>query len=906
MDEEEQNLPVEPAKKRGRKPKNPEIADAEKPAKKRGRPRKIRDGETAESATQAELPEFHGGEQNAADAQNQQSKSLDETLDSEVRKRKSGAGRGAKIPRADGPTWRDTPAPTQSEEPERAENGGNDESEIFVHSDRSDDFAYTASGADSTESENSADGGDDEIPTSFSTTDEDLDPDAYRNDSDAERRIAEAREYENAADDDEPRDAQNRRNPRDKNFNRFNNRQNQQQQRRDNRNNDRNQNNRRANDNRNDRQNRQQNNNRQQGAERGQNQQQRRDNRNDNRQQQKQQKQKKPRWSQNGESDFINPADLPEWFALRNEAALKNWLAQVFFGMPPFPESFETAIPVNQSETPDAEHQAREQAESATETEAAVDANAAQTEAQSETQPENGDANSSQAASPESDATPATEEPAKKSVADMNYWELMVNANDSAVKKYGLEKAVGDAEKPQTAAENGADSAAQSGEEAAEFSEGTTLEIDGCGAIESLGDFGEILKLGIREIREKFAELGVPCRAGIGKAELLADYFKYAFALKKLVRVRGTLDVFEDGFGGAITFASENYRLGRNSVYVPQMFVDKYGLKRGHTVGALAMPPREFGRENCPIAVAITSVMDGDPEKAKNIVPFTDLTPYYPTRRIILESTGEPENLSMRAVDLLTPIGFGQRALIVAPPRTGKTVLMQGMAKSIRRNAPDAHLIILLVDERPEEVTDFKRNVDAEVVASTFDEEASSHVHAAEMVVSRARRMVERGLDVVILLDSITRLARAYNALMPNGGRTMSGGVEANALQKPKKFFGSARNIEGGGSLTIIGTALVETGSKMDEVIFEEFKGTGNLELHLDRALSDKRIFPAINIEKSGTRKEELLYHPDEMSKIYALRRAMKGVPATDAMEMLVQRLKKVRTNVEFLLGLNR
>ena len=775
-----------------------------------------------------------------------------------------------------------------------------------MHSDRSDDFAYTASGADSTESENSADGGDDEIPTSFSTTDEDLDPDAYRNDSDAERRIAEAREYENAADDDEPRDAQNRRNPRDKNFNRFNNRQNQQQQRRDNRNNDRNQNNRRANDNRNDRQNRQQNNNRQQGAERGQNQQQRRDNRNDNRQQQKQQKQKKPRWSQNGESDFINPADIPEWFALRNEAALKNWLAQVFFGMPPFPESFETAIPVNPSETPDAEHQAREQAESATETEAAVDANAAQTEAQSETQPENGDANSSQAASPESDATPATEEPAKKSVADMNYWELMVNANDSAVKKYGLEKAVGDAEKPQTAAENGADSAAQNGEEAAEFSEGTTLEIDGCGAIESLGDFGEILKLGIREIREKFAELGVPCRAGIGKAELLADYFKYAFALKKLVRVRGTLDVFEDGFGGAITFASENYRLGRNSVYVPQMFVDKYGLKRGHTVGALAMPPREFGRENCPIAVAITSVMDGDPEKAKNIVPFTDLTPYYPTRRIILESTGEPENLSMRAVDLLTPIGFGQRALIVAPPRTGKTVLMQGMAKSIRRNAPDAHLIILLVDERPEEVTDFKRNVDAEVVASTFDEEASSHVHAAEMVVSRARRMVERGLDVVILLDSITRLARAYNALMPNGGRTMSGGVEANALQKPKKFFGSARNIEGGGSLTIIGTALVETGSKMDEVIFEEFKGTGNLELHLDRALSDKRIFPAINIEKSGTRKEELLYHPDEMSKIYALRRAMKGVPATDAMEMLVQRLKKVRTNVEFLLGLNR
>ena len=904
MDEEEQNLPVEPAKKRGRPRKIrdaetsenshqtelPESYNAEKPAKKRGRPRKIRDAETEGNQRQTELPEFRDGAQNAAEEQNSQPKSLDETLDSEVRKRKSGAGRGEKIPRNDGPTWRDAPAPAQSEEPERAEDGGNDESEIFVHSDKSDDFAYTASGADSAESENASDDGVDEIPTSFSTTDEDLDPDAYRNDSDDERRIAEAREYENAADDDEPRDAQNRRNQRG-NFNRFNNRQNQQQNRRDNRNNDRNQNNRRGNDNRNDRQNRPQNNNRPQGAERGQNQQQRRD----NRQQQKPQKQKKPRWSQNGESDFINPADLPEWLALRNEATLKNWLAQVFFGLPPFPESFETATPVSASETP-----ATGRAETAEETAASNEA--AQPEAQPEAQAENGSATET----PEAVETPEAEEPAKKSVADMNYWELMVNANDSAVKKYGLEKASPAAEMQESATDTNANATAQAESESAEFTESTTLEIDGCGAIESLGDFGEILKLGIREIREKFGELGVPYRAGVGKAELLADYFKHAFALKKLVRVRGTLDVFEDGFGGAITFESENYRLGRNSVYVPQMFVDKYGLKRGHTVGALAMPPREFGRENCPIAVAISSVMDGDPDKAKNTVPFTDLTPYYPTRRIILESTGEPENLSMRAVDLLTPIGFGQRALIVAPPRTGKTVLMQGMAKSIRRNAPDAHLIILLVDERPEEVTDFKRNVDAEVVASTFDEEASSHVHAAEMVVSRARRMVERGLDVVILLDSITRLARAYNALMPNGGRTMSGGVEANALQKPKKFFGSARNIEGGGSLTIIGTALVETGSKMDEVIFEEFKGTGNLELHLDRALSDKRIFPAINIEKSGTRKEELLYHPDEMSKIYALRRAMKGVPATDAMEMLVQRLKKVRTNVEFLLGLNR
>ena len=270
------------------------------------------------------------------------------------------------------------------------------------------------------------------------------------------------------------------------------------------------------------------------------------------------------------------------------------------------------------------------------------------------------------------------------------------------------------------------------------------------------------------------------------------------------------------------------------------------------------------------------------------------------------DTESKSDNLSMRVVDCLTPIGFGQRGLIVAPPRTGKTVLMQGMANSIQRNYPDAHLIILLIDERPEEVTDFRRQVSGEVISSTFDETAESHVHAAEMVIEKARRMVEVGKDVVILLDSITRLARAYNTTMPSSGKILSGGVEANALQKPKRFFGSARNIEGGGSLTIIATALVETGSKMDEVIFEEFKGTGNMELHLDRGLSDKRIFPALSMDKSGTRKEELLYHPDEMLKIYSLRRAMKGLPSTDAMEMLIQRIKKTKTNAEFLISVSR
>jgi transcription termination factor Rho len=298
--------------------------------------------------------------------------------------------------------------------------------------------------------------------------------------------------------------------------------------------------------------------------------------------------------------------------------------------------------------------------------------------------------------------------------------------------------------------------------------------------------------------------------------------------------------------------------------------------------------------------------MGTTPELARETVPFEELIPYYPTKRILVEATEIHKDISMRAVDLLTPIGFGQRGLIVAPPRTGKTVLLQNIANSISHNFPHAILILLLIDERPEEVTDFRRHTKGEVVASTFDESPESHAHAAEMVIERARRLVETGKDVVILLDSITRLARAYNALAGNGGKTMSGGLESNALQRPKRFFGSARNVEGGGSLTILGTALVDTNSKMDEVIFEEFKGTGNMELHLDRGLSDKRIFPAINIDRSGTRKEELIYHPDEMLRVYGLRRAMQGIPPVEAMDMFIQRLKKTRTNTEFLLSLNR
>lgn len=421
-------------------------------------------------------------------------------------------------------------------------------------------------------------------------------------------------------------------------------------------------------------------------------------------------------------------------------------------------------------------------------------------------------------------------------------------------------------------------------------------------------NYADYWGLGQRELQEKLAGEGVEFDRYSGSSGMFAAFLKRVRDAGGAIRVSGVLDVFEGGQGGAVCFSSDSYRLKKYCVYVPQKLIESNGLLRGCEVSGLAVPPRADGGEACPVLLKVETVMGMSSEEARALTPFNELVPYYPTRRIILEADADAswDNLSMRVVDLLTPLGLGQRALIVAPPRTGKTVLMQGMAKSIRRNVPDAHLIVLMVDERPEEVTDFRRTVDAEIIASTFDEDAFSHVHAAEMVISKARRMVEAGRDVVILLDSITRLARAYNTLMPNSGKIMSGGVEANALQKPKRFFGSARNIEGGGSLTIIGTALVETGSKMDEVIFEEFKGTGNLELHLDRSLVDKRIFPAINIEKSGTRKEELLYHPDEMLKIYSLRRAMKGVPSAESMELLLQRLKKVKTNVEFLMGINR
>ncbi len=396
-------------------------------------------------------------------------------------------------------------------------------------------------------------------------------------------------------------------------------------------------------------------------------------------------------------------------------------------------------------------------------------------------------------------------------------------------------------------------------------------------------------------------ETGVQFEGVPNRRQLLTELFKFVAQTKRPLRDLGFIDQNDRGY--FIVHDHVNYRLFLEDPYLPESLVTRYGLKRGHRLEVTLQTPGEG--ERCPSVVRIDSVMGGKPDDISKVTPFEELVPYYPLKRILLEEPEvHPKDVSMRAVDILTPIGFGQRGLIVAPPRTGKTILLQNIANSISANSPEVKLILLLIDERPEEVTDFRRHTKGEVVSSTFDETPENHVHCAEMVIEIARRRIEQGEHVVILLDSITRLARAYNALAGNQGKTMSGGLESNALQKPKRFFGSARNIEDGGSLTIIASALIDTGSRMDEIIFEEFKGTGNSELHLDRGLVERRIFPAINIDRSGTRKEELIYHPEELQRIYALRRAMQGLGPIESMEMLITRLRKTKSNAEFLLSL--
>ena len=364
----------------------------------------------------------------------------------------------------------------------------------------------------------------------------------------------------------------------------------------------------------------------------------------------------------------------------------------------------------------------------------------------------------------------------------------------------------------------------------------------------------------------------------------------------------GTLEVVQDGFG-FLRSPEANYLPGPDDIYVSPSQLRRFGLRTGDTIEGGIRAPREGERYFA--LTKVDQINFENPENVRHKVLFDNLTPLYPDQRLTMELPDPTvKDRTGRVIDIVAPLGKGQRCLITAPPRVGKTVMLQNIAKSIETNHPECYLIVLLIDERPEEVTDMQRTVRGEVISSTFDEPATRHVQVAEMVIEKAKRLVEHKHDVVILLDSVTRLGRAYNTVVPSSGKVLTGGVDANALQRPKRFFGAARNIEEGGSLTIIATALIDTGSRMDEVIFEEFKGTGNMELGLDRHLVDKRIFPAINIEKSGTRKEELLLHPDELSKVWVLRKALNAVPPVEAMELVVNRLKKTGSNAEFLLTL--
>jgi len=413
-------------------------------------------------------------------------------------------------------------------------------------------------------------------------------------------------------------------------------------------------------------------------------------------------------------------------------------------------------------------------------------------------------------------------------------------------------------------------------------------------------DIVKLQKMTVSELNELAKELGLQGIGSLRKHELIFEILKSQAEKNGLMFGEGVLEILPDGFG-FLRSPNYNYLPCPEDIYVSPSQIRKFNLQTGDTVSGQIRPPKD--KERYFALLKVEAINFCDPDKKKDIFLFENLTPLYPDKRFLLEVSGE--ETSTRVMDLLTPIGRGQRGLIVAPPRTGKTVLLQKIANSISTNTPESKLIVLLIDERPEEVTDMERSVKGEVISSTFDEPPERHIQVAEMVLEKAKRLVEYGHDVVILLDSITRLARAYNTVQPHSGKILSGGVDSNALHKPKRFFGAARNIEDGGSLTIIATALVDTGSRMDEVIFEEFKGTGNMELHLDRRLVDKRIFPAIDIEKSGTRKEELLLHPDELKRIWLLRKALSNMNPVESMELIVEKLKKTSSNAEFLMSMN-
>ena len=412
----------------------------------------------------------------------------------------------------------------------------------------------------------------------------------------------------------------------------------------------------------------------------------------------------------------------------------------------------------------------------------------------------------------------------------------------------------------------------------------------------------ELKSLHVSALLEMALGLEIDNAARMRKQELMFAILKKRAKAGEQVYGDGALEILPDGFG-FLRSPDASYMASTDDIYISPSQIRRFNLHTGDSIEGEVRTPKDGERYFA--LVKVDKVNGAPPEQSKHRLLFENLTPLHPDEPLKLErEISSQENITGRIIDMIAPIGKGQRGLLVASPKSGKTVMLQHMAHAITTNHPDVTLFVLLIDERPEEVTEMQRSVRGEVIASTFDEPATRHVQVAEMVIEKAKRLVEYGKDVVILLDSITRLARAYNTLQPHSGKILSGGVDANALHKPKRFFGAARNIDGNGSLTIIATALIDTGSRMDEVIFEEFKGTGNMELHLDRHLVDRRVYPAINIERSGTRKEELLLHPEELQRVWTLRKAMNGVPPVEAMELIIGKLKKMKTNAEFLMTL--
>lgn len=416
--------------------------------------------------------------------------------------------------------------------------------------------------------------------------------------------------------------------------------------------------------------------------------------------------------------------------------------------------------------------------------------------------------------------------------------------------------------------------------------------------IESITKIADLQRMNMDQLTLFARNIGLKNLGALTKSQMVFEIVKFLSEKPQEVLVgEGVLEILPDGFG-FLRSPNYNYLPSAEDIYVSPAQIRRFDLKKGDTVYGTIRSPKE--KEKYFALLKVEKINNKPPEKARDRILFENLTPLYPDARLVMECG--KEKLSPRVLDLTAPFGKGQRGLIVAPPRTGKTMILQTIANSIAINHPEVFLMVLLIDERPEEVTDMIRSVKGEVISSTFDEPPERHVQIAEMVIEKARRLVEYGHDVLILLDSLTRLARAYNTVQPHSGKILTGGIDANALHKPKRFFGAARNIEEGGSLTIIATALIDTGSRMDEVIFEEFKGTGNMELVLDRRLADRRVWPAIDLIKSGTRKEELLYHPEELEKIYVMRQALADLAPLDAMNLLLGRLKKTGSNAEFLL----